>query len=281
MIVETDPLIEKYFEEIEHSSGLSSEAEADICRRMAAGDEEAMGELVRANLRFVVRVAKQYRGMGLPFSDLINEGNLGMIVAAQRFDITLGYRFISYAVWWVRHAILKALADHSRTVRLPNNRVIALARLLKTSQSLEQQLGRLPDSEELASALEIPTEEIDLLSNLDKQVFSLDTPPTTDGTQYPLSESLPDTSRPSIEDHFCTVELKEQIRNALGQLSESEAIVVGLYFGIEDGKTMTLEQIGTQIGRTRERVRQIKVKALQQLRRSSHGQQLRVYLQTD
>lgn len=295
----SNSIVDQYFSEINHFPVLSSEQEAQYAKRIRAGDERAFASLVEANLRFAVSVAKQYQNFGLPLSDLINEANYGLITAARRFDETRGYKFISYAVWWVRQAILKALADQSRTVRLPLNRVGELVRISKIHDRLEQELGRPPELEEIAVKMGIKGDGLAELVMSNQHPISLDAPlDSSDGEgdtygdrivyqdQAGTAKIFGDNGRYS-PDGYTTVpekalvitELEEAVGRAVGTLIESEARVLRMYFGFDGCKPMTLEEIGVYVGRTRERVRQIKEKALQKLRHPSHSGVLEEFYQ--
>lgn len=276
-----DPLLERYFDEIGESVGLSAEAESEIFGRIRKGDEKALGELVGSNLRFVVRIANQYKGLGVPFSDLINEGNVGLITAARRFDASRGFKFITYAVWWIRHAILKALADHSRVVRLPNNQVVNLTRMTKTWGRLEQELGRLPQSCEVAEELQVTPEDVEVLIGMNQTAASLDVPADGDKSDRPLAEFIRDADQPDSDAALYREELRQETKKALAILSDIEAQVLSMYFGLDDNKPLTLEEIGRHFDRTRERMRQVKVRALNKLRRSQHCRRLHDYCFAD
>jgi RNA polymerase primary sigma factor len=273
--MQTDTLIDQYFHEIENSVGLSAEQEIAIAVQIQQGDEEALASLVSANLRFVVSVAKQYQNLGLPLSDLINEGNLGLIIAAKRFDGSKGFKFISYAVWWIRQAILQALAEQSRIVRLPLNRIGELTRVNKVLTKLEQRLGRPPELEEIAAELETDPGDMDLLLRLAQRPVSLEMPCDDNEQDRCLGDLLPDESLPASDDVLSEEELKDEIKRAMHALTEGEARVLRMYYGLDGHEPMTLEEIGAYVGRTRERVRQIKEKALQKLRHPTRSEVLK------
>jgi len=275
--LQTDSLVDQYFHEIEDSVGLSSEAEVAIAKQIKGGDEDALSDLVKANLRFVVSVAKQYQNLGLPLSDLINEGNLGLIIAAKRFDGTKGFKFISYAVWWIRQSILQALAEQSRIVRLPLNRIGELTRVNKTFNKLEQRLGRPPEVEEIADELEVEPGDMDLLLRLAQRPVSLETPCDDSEPDRCYGDLIPDDSLPSSDEILSSDELKAEIDSAMHALTEGEARVLKMYYGLDGHEPMTLEEIGAYVGRTRERVRQIKEKALQKLRHPARSESLKEY----
>jgi len=269
--------LDLYLREIGETSLISSSEEISLARRIKEGDEEALEELTKANLRFVVSVAKQYQNQGLSLADLINEGNIGLIKAAKRFDETRGFKFISYAVWWIRQAILQALAEQSRIVRLPLNRVGALHRIGKISSNLEQEFGREPMTEEIAERLEMSPEEVSETLKISNNHLSLDAP-FNEGEDSNLLDVLKDEFQPSPDRDLLGESLKVEIENALGTLTEREAEVITLYFGINRLKPMTLEEIGNQFNLTRERVRQIKEKAIRRLRHASRSRRLKAFV---
>ena len=273
--LQTDSLVDQYFHEIEGSVGLSSEDEVQIAKQIQKGDHRVLSDLVRANLRFVVSVAKQYQNLGLPLSDLINEGNLGLIIAAKRFDGTKGFKFISYAVWWIRQSILQALAEQSRIVRLPLNRIGELTRVNKVLNKLEQRLGRPPEVDEIATELDLQAGDMDLLLRLAQRPVSLETPCDDSEPDRCLGDLIPDESRPSSDEVISEDELKAEIKRAMHALTEGEAWILRMYYGLDGHQAMTLEEIGVYVGRTRERVRQIKEKALQKLRHPARSESLK------
>ena len=275
--LQTDTLVDQYFHEIEDSVGLSAKDEIEIAKRIKDGDEIALSSLVQANLRFVVSVAKQYQNLGLPLSDLINEGNMGLMVAAKRFDGSKGFKFISYAVWWIRQSILQALAEQSRIVRLPLNRIGELTRVNKVFTKLEQRLGRPPENDEVAAELEVNPDDMDLLLRMAQRPVSLETPCDDNEPDRRLGDLLPDETLPACDDVLSDGELKTEIQDAMGALTEGEARVLRMYYGLDGQASMTLEEIGTYVGRTRERVRQIKEKALQKLRHPNRSEALKEY----
>jgi len=275
--LQTDSLVDQYFHEIEDSVGLSSEAEVAIAKQIKEGDEEALSDLVKANLRFVVSVAKQYQNLGLPLSDLINEGNLGLMIAAKRFDGSKGFKFISYAVWWIRQSILQALAEQSRIVRLPLNRIGELTRVNKVFNKLEQRLGRPPEVDEIADELEVEPGDMELLLRLAQRPVSLETPCDDSEPDRCYGDLIPDDSLPSSDEILSSDELKAEISSAMHALTEGEARVLKMYYGLGGHEPMTLEEIGAYVGRTRERVRQIKEKALQKLRHPARSDSLKEY----
>ena len=272
-----DQSLDRYLQEIGEVELLTAVEEVDLAREIKRGSQDALEKLTKANLRFVVSVAKQYQNQGLSLGDLINEGNLGLIKAAKRFDETKGFKFISYAVWWIRQAILQALAEQSRIVRLPLNRVGALHKIGKTSSGLEQEFGREPSANEIADELEMsPFEVMDTLK-ISSRHLSLDAP-FNDGEDNRLLDVLEDKFQPSPDEKLLKDSLKGEIEKALSTLTEREAEVISLYFGINRDHSLTLEEIGEKFKLTRERVRQIKEKAIKRLRHASRSKPLKGYL---
>lgn len=270
--------LEKYLQEIGKVDLLTPEEEVDLAKRIKEGDQEALEKLTKANLRFVVSVAKQYQNQGLSLSDLINEGNLGLIKAAQRFDETRGFKFISYAVWWIRQSILQALAEQSRIVRLPLNKVGSLNKINRAFSELEQEYEREPSSEELADLLEIPTEEVETTLGVAARHVSMDAP-FVDGEDNSLLDVLENSSTPMTDKKLEYGEsLRKEIERSLSTLTERQMDVIKLYFGIGVEHPMSLEDIGDKFGLTRERVRQIKDKAINKLRSASRSKLLKHYL---
>jgi len=269
--------LDLYLREIGETSLISSQEEINLAQRIKEGDEGALEELTKANLRFVVSVAKQYQNQGLSLADLINEGNIGLIKAAKRFDETRGFKFISYAVWWIRQAILQALAEQSRIVRLPLNRVGALHKIGKISSNLEQEFGREPMTEEIAARLEMTPEEVSETLKISNNHLSLDAP-FNEGEDSNLLDVLKDEFQPAPDRDLLGESLRVEIEKALGTLTEREAEVIILYFGIKRPKSMTLEEIGNRFNLTRERVRQIKEKAIRRLRHASRSRRLKAFV---
>jgi RNA polymerase primary sigma factor len=270
--------LEKYLQEIGKVDLLTPEEEVELAKRIKQGDQTALEKLTKANLRFVVSVAKQYQNQGLSLSDLINEGNLGLIKAAQRFDETRGFKFISYAVWWIRQSILQALAEQSRIVRLPLNKVGSLNKINKAFSELEQNYEREPSAEELAALLEIPTEEVETTLGVAARHVSMDAP-FVDGEDNSLLDVLENIHSPKTDqDLEYTESLRLEIERSLSTLTDRQMDVIKLYFGIGVQHPMSLEDIGDKFGLTRERVRQIKDKAINKLRSANRSKLLKHYL---
>jgi RNA polymerase primary sigma factor len=269
--------LDKYLQEIGRVELLDPEEEIELARRIKKGDQKALEKLTKANLRFVVSVAKQYQNQGLSLGDLINEGNLGLIKAAKRFDETRGFKFISYAVWWIRQSILQALAEQSRIVRLPLNRVGALNKIGKAFSTLEQEFEREPSASELAEELDMSLFEVADTLKISGRHLSMDAP-FAQGEDNRLLDVIQDERTP-LPDHALIKEsLSKEVERALGTLTEREAEVIRLYFGLGREHSLTLEEIGEKFQLTRERVRQIKEKAIRRLRHASRSKQLRAYL---
>ena len=272
--------LEKYLQEIGKVDLLTPEEEVNLAQKIKDGDQEALERLTKANLRFVVSVAKQYQNQGLSLSDLINEGNLGLIKAAQRFDETRGFKFISYAVWWIRQSILQALAEQSRIVRLPLNKVGSLNKINRAFSELEQEFESEPSPEELAELLEIPTEEVETTLGVAARHVSMDAP-FIDGEDNSLLDVLENNSTPDTDAALEYREsLRKEIERSLNTLTDRQADVIKLYFGIGIEHPMSLEDIGDKFGLTRERVRQIKDKAINKLRSVNRSKLLKNYLGT-
>jgi RNA polymerase primary sigma factor len=269
--------LEKYLQEIGEVPLLLPEEEIKLARRIRRGDQSALEQLTKANLRFVVSVAKQYQNQGLSLGDLINEGNLGLIKAAKRFDETRGYKFISYAVWWIRQSILQALAEQSRVVRLPLNRVGALNKIGKMYSNLEQEYEREPTPDEIADMLEISPAEVTDTMRMSGRHLSIDAP-FAQGEDNRLLDIVHNENQPPPDSRLMQESLRQEIDRALATLSQREAEVVRLYFGLGREHPLTLEEIGELFKLTRERVRQIKEKALRRLRHTSRSKSLRTYL---
>ena len=270
--------IEKYLQEIGKEDLLTPEEEVHLARRIRAGDQAALEKLTRANLRFVVSVAKQYQNNSLSLNDLINEGNLGLVKAAQKFDETRGFKFISYAVWWIRQSIIQALAEHSRMVRLPLNKVGSLTKINKVFSELEQKYQREPTPEEVAMVLEITVEEVEATLGISARHVSMDAP-FTDGESNALIDVLENFNADKTDSHLDYKDsLRIETERTLASLTEREKEVIKLFFGIGVEHPMTLEDIGDQLGITRERIRQIKDKAITKLRSQSRSKALKAYL---
>ena len=269
--------LDQYLREISKYSLLKREDEVELAVKIHVGDAEALDKLVRSNLRFVVSVAKKYQNQGVSLSDLINEGNLGLIRAAHKFDETKGIKFISYAVWWIRQAILQALAEQSRIVRVPLNRAGTLHRIGKRSSALQQELGREPTIDEIAEGMDIPKAEVAKTLAISRSHLSLDGP-LTPGEDKKLLDYLADEDSPGPDDQTFERALSNSIEEVLRTLKEREAKILRLYFGLDSQEAMTLEEIGGLLGITRERVRQIKEKALARLRHVSRARSLESFL---
>ncbi|HRY97589.1 MAG TPA: RNA polymerase sigma factor RpoD/SigA [Bacteroidales bacterium] len=268
--------LDKYLQEIGREDLITAEEEVELARRIKAGDEAALEKLTRANLRFVVSVAKQYQNQGLSLPDLINEGNLGLIKAARRFDETRGFKFISYAVWWIRQSILQALAEQSRIVRLPLNQVGSLNKIKKTSSRLEQEFQRLPSPDEIADAMEVPEHKIDAALRISTRYVSMDAPLASDDETKFIDVFV--TEDPSTDNGLMRESLAKEIERSLATLTDKERDVINLYYGIGMAHGLTLEEIGARFNLTRERVRQIKEKAIRRLKHTSRSRLLKAYL---
>jgi RNA polymerase primary sigma factor len=269
--------LDRYLQEIGKVELLTPEQEIELTVRMKNGDDSAMELLTKANLRFVVSVAKQYQNQGLSLGDLINEGNVGLIKAVRRFDETRGFKFISYAVWWIRQAILQALAEQSRIVRLPLNRIGAINRIGKTYSNLKQEFEREPTSEEIAQALEMDVDEISSTMKIYGKQVSVDAPFSL-GDENSLLDLMENDEMPAPDTELISESLKTEIKEVLAILPEREAEVIKLYFGLDEENPLTLEEIGDKFNLTRERVRQIKEKAIRRLRHNSRSKILKSYL---
>ena len=269
--------LDKYLQEIGKVNLLTPEQEIELAIKIKKGDQTALETLTEANLRFVVSVAKQYQNQGLSLGDLINEGNLGLIKAAKRFDETRGFKFISYAVWWIRQSILQALAEQSRIVRLPLNRVGALNKIGKAYSNLEQEFEREPSSTELAQELDMDVSEVADTLKISGGHVSMDAP-FAQGEENSLLDVIQNDQQPNPDFALMNESLKTEIGRALSTLSEREAEVVKLYFGLNKEHSLTLEEIGEKFNLTRERVRQIKEKAIRRLKHTSRSKNLRSYL---
>ncbi len=269
--------LDKYLQEIGKVDLLTPDEEVSLAKRIREGDQMALEKLTKANLRFVVSVAKQYQNQGLSLGDLINEGNLGLIKAAQRFDETRGFKFISYAVWWIRQSILQALAEQSRIVRLPLNRVGSLNKISKTFSELEQKFEREPSPDELAEVLDVTTTEVVDTMKISGRHVSMDAP-FVQGEENSLLDVLENDLEETPDSGLMTDSLRREVQRALSTLTQREADVISLYFGLNGEHSMTLEEIGEKFNLTRERVRQIKEKAIRRLRHTSRSKALKPYL---
>ena len=276
-LIYIDHSLNKYLQEIGNEALLSPDEEIELVKKIKQGNEKALERLTKANLRFVVSIAKQYQGQGLTLGDLINEGNLGLIKAASRFDETKGFKFISYAVWWIRQSILQALAEQSRVVRLPLNRLGVLTKIGKAFSILEQEFEREPSPQEIAKSLEMTDFEVADTIKISSRHISLDAPFSED-EENRLLDIIENISQPSPDTTLMDESLKIELKRALDTLTIRESEVIKLYFGLNQENPLTLEEIGEKFELTRERVRQIKEKALRRLRHASRSKALRSYL---
>jgi len=272
-----DRALSRYLDEIGNFEPLKPVDEIDLARRVKQGDRQALKKLCEANLRFVVSVAKDYQGKGLLLTDLINEGNLGLIKAAERFDETRGFKFISYAVWWIRQSILQALAEHSRIVRLPLNRVYTISKVTRAAEELEGSQERTPNEEELATKLGIKTREVSDAIRISRRHHSLDAP-FRDSENNSLIDIIEDGGQKAPDRGLMDESLETEIQSALDTLKDREREVIKMYFGIDREYALNLNEIGDEFNLTRERVRQIKEKAMRRLRHKSRSTKLRNYL---
>ncbi len=269
--------LDKYLQDIGREDLITADEEVRLAQLIKRGDQRALDKLTKANLRFVVSVAKQYQNQGLSLPDLINEGNLGLIKAAKRFDETRGFKFISYAVWWIRQSILQALAEQSRIVRLPLNQVGSLNRIGKASAKLEQELGRPPTANELADFLELPIYKVKASLKMHSRHLSVDAP-LMEGETSSMLDVMANSDEPNTDEYLMHESLAQEIARSLSTLSEKERDVINLYYGIGQGHSWTLDEIGIKFGLTRERVRQIKEKAIRRLKHNSRSKLLKAYL---
>jgi RNA polymerase primary sigma factor len=269
--------LDRYLSEIGKVALVTMDEEVELAKRIREGDSVALAKLTRANLRFVVSVAKQYQNRGLALNDLINEGNVGLIQAAVRFDETRGFKFISYAVWWIRQAIISALASQARIVRLPLNRVSSIIKLLRAQAELEQRLQREPSNNELAEILNVPVDTVDDTLIISQKSVSADAP-VLNTDDLSLIDTLPDATSSAPDASLMSAALQVEIRLALSVLTAREGEVLTLFYGLNDQQALTLSEIGERFSITRERVRQIKDHATRRLQRSRQAQQLRTYL---
>lgn len=276
-INESNRSLSQYLEEIGKFEPLHPSREVELAQAIKKGNRLAMKELVEANLRFVVSVAKDYQGQGLPLTDLINEGNMGLMKAAGRFDETRGFKFISYAVWWIRQSILQALAEHSRIVRLPLNRVGTISKITKQAEKLEAEVERSPNEEEIGRNLEMTSDEVIDAMKISRRHHSLNAP-FRDGDKNSLIDIIEDDGQIDPDEPLMAESLKDEIRQSLDTLKDRERQVIKMYFGIDRDYALTLNEIGEEFSLTRERVRQIKEKAIRRLRHRSRSKSLRTYL---
>ena len=268
--------LEKYLVEIAREELLSAEEEVELAHRARKGDQKALERLTKANLRFVVSVAKQYQNQGLPLPDLINEGNLGLIKAADRFDETRGFKFISYAVWWIRQSILQAIADQSRVVRLPFNQVSSMNKINQMLSKFEQEHERRPSLDEISEQTDLPEDKIDIAIQVNGRSVSVDAP-FQDGEDNSLLDVMANPDAPMADRELVAESLRAEISTALKVLTDRERGIIKAFYGIGEPE-LTLEEIGTKFGLTRERVRQIKEKAIRRLRNESQNKVLKAYL---
>ena len=272
-----DP-VRMYLKEIGKVPLLSAEEEIELAKRMELGDQEAKKRLAEANLRLVVSIAKRYVGRGMLFLDLIQEGNLGLIKAVEKFDYRKGYKFSTYATWWIRQAITRAIADQARTIRIPVHMVETISKLIRVSRQLLQELGREPTPEEIAKEMDMPVERVREILKISQEPVSLETPIGEEEDSH-LGDFIQDDNVPVPADAAAFTLLKEQLEEVLGTLTEREQKVLTLRFGLEDGRARTLEEVGKEFNVTRERIRQIEAKALRKLRHPSRSRKLKDYLE--
>lgn len=278
--VSTDDPVRMYLKEIGKVPLLSAEEETELARRMEEGDEEAKKKLAEANLRLVVSIAKRYVGRGMLFLDLIQEGNLGLIKAVEKFDYSKGYKFSTYATWWIRQAITRAIADQARTIRIPVHMVETINKLVRVQRQLLQELGREATPEEIAEKMDISVDRVREIQKISQEPVSLETPIGEEEDSH-LGDFLPDENVPVPDEAAAFTMLREQLDEVLGTLTEREQRVLKLRFGLDDGKARTLEEVGKEFKVTRERIRQIEAKALRKLRHPSRSRKLRDFLDDD
>lgn len=275
--VKVDDPVRMYLKEIGNIPLLTQEEEIEIAKRIEAGSEEAKAELAEANLRLVVSIAKRYMGRGMPFLDLIQEGNLGLMKAVEKFEYKKGFKFSTYATWWIRQAITRAIADQARTIRIPVHMVETINKLLRVQRQLLQELGREPTPEEMAVELEMDVERVREIQKISQEPVSLETPIGEEEDSH-LGDFIPDDDIPSPQDAATTTMLRDQLFQTLDLLSEREEKVIRLRFGLDDGKVRTLEEVGKVFDVTRERIRQIEAKALRKLRHPKRSDKLKDFL---
>ena len=275
--INVDDPVRMYLREIGKIPLLTFEEELDLAKKILKGDEEAKQKLAESNLRLVVSIAKKYVGRGMLFLDLIQEGNMGLIKAVEKFDYTKGFKFSTYATWWIRQAITRAIADQARTIRIPVHMVETINKLIRTSRHLLQQLGREPTPEEIAQEMEIPLEKVAEIQKIAQDPVSLETPIGEEDDSH-LGDFIQDEDSPAPHDEASYTLLREQLEDVMSTLTPREAKVLKLRFGLEDGKSRTLEEVGSQFNVTRERIRQIEAKALRKLRHPSRSKKLRDYM---
>ena len=269
--------MDKYLQEIGKEELITVEEEVELAQRIKKGDQEALEKLTKANLRFVVSVAKQYQNQGLSLPDLINEGNLGLIKAAEKFDYRKGYKFSTYATWWIRQAITRAIADQARTIRIPVHMVETINKLIRVSRQLLQELGREPSPEEIAAEMDMPVERVREILKISQEPVSMETPIGEEEDSH-LGDFIEDDNVPAPAEAAAFTLLKEQLDEVLSTLTDREQKVLRLRFGLEDGRARTLEEVGKEFKVTRERIRQIEAKALRKLRHPSRSRKLKDYL---
>lgn len=272
-----DDPVRMYLREIGRIPLLSYDEELELAKKVLAGDEAAKQKLAESNLRLVVSIAKKYVGRGMLFLDLIQEGNMGLIKAVEKFDYTKGYKFSTYATWWIRQAITRAIADQARTIRIPVHMVETINKLIRTSRHLLQQLGREPTPEEIAAEMEIPVEKVTEIQKIAQDPVSLETPIGEEDDSH-LGDFIQDDDSPAPQDAAAYTLLREQLEEVMKTLTPREAKVLKLRFGLEDGKSRTLEEVGKEFNVTRERIRQIEAKALRKLRHPSRSKKLKDYM---
>ncbi len=276
--VDTNDPVRMYLKEIGRTPLLSTEEEIELARRIAAGDEEARRKLTEANLRLVVSIARKYAGRGMLFLDLIQEGNLGLMKAVEKFDYEKGFKFSTYATWWIRQAITRAIADQARTIRIPVHMVETINKLIRVSRQLLQELGREPTPEEIAEKMELTVDRVLEIQKISQEPVSMETPIGEESDSH-LGDFIEDPDASAPEDAAAYEMLREQMKDILDTLTDREENVLRLRFGLDDGRTRTLEEVGKVFGVTRERIRQIEAKALRKLRHPSRSKRLKDFLE--